>query len=177
MRSDEALVRLKGTRLTSLTEFSRAVHAEMEALPPAARVGVSVRGALLYTTTFPCHNCAKHIVAPDISRVVYVEPYPKSRALEMHGDSIYAAGESDPKGKDHKVEFRPFVGIAPRRFPDLFGQYSHEGMQWEYKDKQTGELKSDELRLRIPFSPFSYVIREGMAARDLSALEELINAG
>lgn len=52
-----------------------------------------------------------------------------------------------------------------------------EGMQWEYKDKQTGELKSDELRLRIPFSPFSYVIREGMAARDLSALEELINAG
>ncbi|MDN3612645.1 hypothetical protein QWZ16_23945 [Vibrio ostreicida] len=26
---------------------------------------------------FPCHNCAKHIVASGIKRVVYVEPYPK----------------------------------------------------------------------------------------------------
>jgi deoxycytidylate deaminase len=178
-REDEttkALKQLKGTRLASLTEFARAVHAEMEALLSAARIGVSVRGATLFTTTFPCHNCAKHIVAAGIERVVYVEPYPKSRALQMYSDSIYALGESEVEGRASKVLFEPFVGVSPRRFTDLFGRYSHEGRQWEYKDKSTGYVTDDELRLRIPFSPFSYVIREGLAAKDLSALKEKIHA-
>ena len=68
---------LRGSRLHDLTEFGRAVHAEMEALLSCARSGVSPRGGVLYCTTFPCHNCAKHIVAAGIERVFYVEPYPK----------------------------------------------------------------------------------------------------
>lgn len=171
----ESLARLKGTRVTSLTEFARAVHAEMEAISSAARLGVSVRGATLYTTTFPCHNCAKHIVASGIKRVVYIEPYPKSRALQMYGDSIFAVGESDASQRDMKVTFEPFVGVSPRRFADLFGRHSHEGRQWEYKNKDTGDLVDEQVRLRIPFSPFSYVIREGLAAKELKALEVRIN--
>jgi deoxycytidylate deaminase len=173
---DKAILRLKGTRVMSLTEFARAVHAEMEALSSAVRVGTSVREATLFTTTFPCHNCAKHIVASGIKRVVYVEPYPKSRAIQMYGDSIHVAGESPLDERGPKVEFQPFVGIAPRLYADLFGRSSYDGHQWEYKDKQTGDLREDELRLRLPFSPMSYVVREGLAAVDLQPLKERINA-
>ena len=49
---------LKPTRVTSILEFGRIVHAEMNALMDAARRGVSVKGATLYCTTFPCHMCA-----------------------------------------------------------------------------------------------------------------------
>ena len=53
-----------------------------------ARNGISTERTSLFTTTFPCHVCAKHIVGAGITRVVYVEPYPKNRALELHQDSI-----------------------------------------------------------------------------------------
>lgn len=79
---------LNRSRLVDITEFGRSVHAEMEALLHCARNSTSTKGATLYCTTFPCHNCAKHIVASGIERVVYVEPYPKSKALELHDDSI-----------------------------------------------------------------------------------------
>jgi len=56
-------------------------------------------------------------VAAGIRRVVYIEPYPKSLAGELHEDSILI---DNPKaGKDH-VSFEPFVGIAPSRYMDLF---------------------------------------------------------
>ncbi|WP_052749720.1 anti-phage dCTP deaminase, partial [Haemophilus haemolyticus] len=79
---------LKESEISDLTEFGRVVHAEMEAILACSREGISTRGTTLYCTTFPCHNCAKHIIASGIVRVVYVEPYPKSKALEFHDDSI-----------------------------------------------------------------------------------------
>lgn len=118
----DALVRqlaplIADTTMMSIAEFGRMVHAEMAALTDAAKRGVAVRGATLVSTTFPCHNCTKHIVAAGIRRVVYIEPYPKSRAAELHGDAI----EVDPSGTfPDKVLFEPFVGIAPRRYPELF---------------------------------------------------------
>src|SRR3954464_15400320 len=98
------------------------VHAEMEAIASCARVGVSPRNGVMYTTTFPCHNCAKHIVAAGIRAVQYVEPYPKSRALELHNDSI--AVENPQPGK---VLFNPFVGISARRYVDLFSMQLSSG--------------------------------------------------
>jgi deoxycytidylate deaminase len=71
-----------------ITEFGRPVHAEMEAILSCARIGISPKMGTLYCTTFPCHNCAKHIVAAGIKRVVYVEPYPKSKAEKLHSDSL-----------------------------------------------------------------------------------------
>jgi deoxycytidylate deaminase len=108
---------LKGTRVMNLLEFGRSVHAEMAALMSAARLGISVRGATLFCTTFPCHMCARHIVASGIMRVVYVEPYPKSKARQLHQDSISV----DPSvaSSDH-VNFEPFEGIAPRQYQDIF---------------------------------------------------------
>jgi deoxycytidylate deaminase len=71
--------RLAGASVMDITEYGHPVHAEMEAILSCGRVGVSARGGTLYSTTFPCHNCAKHILDAGIERVVYVEPYPKSK--------------------------------------------------------------------------------------------------
>lgn len=114
---EQALPFLKGTRLVNLTEFGRIVHAEMAALTDAARRGAAVKDCTMYTTTFPCHNCARHIVAAGIKEVVYIEPYPKTLAGEFHPDSI--AVDSAGPTSDH-VRFRPFVGVAPRLYMKLF---------------------------------------------------------
>lgn len=114
----KALRMLKGKRISNLLEFGRVVHAEMNALMDAARRGVALRGATLYCTTFPCHVCARHILAAGIRRVVYIEPYPKSLAEEMYRDAIVVDGSSG--GDPSALRFDSFVGIAPRRFIECF---------------------------------------------------------
>lgn len=99
-----------------LIEFGRIIHAEMSAISDAARMGIPIEKATLYCTTFPCHICAKHIVASGISRVVYLEPYPKSYASELHKDSIAV----DDNGVKDKVVFEAFIGVSPFRYRDLF---------------------------------------------------------
>ena len=69
---EEAVSRLENSRLMDITEYGRAVHAEMDALLACARTGTSPVGGILFTTTFPCHNCARHILAAGIKRVVYI---------------------------------------------------------------------------------------------------------
>ncbi len=107
---------IKNSKLMDLTEFGRETHAEMTALIEAARKSIGVKNCHLYCTTFPCHNCAKHIITAGLKKVFYIEPYPKSMAEEMFGDFIVIDGTSTTK-----IEFNPFVGISPRRFMDVFG--------------------------------------------------------
>jgi deoxycytidylate deaminase len=102
--------------LKDLTEFGRAVHAEMSAISDAVLRGVSVAGATLHTTTFPCHNCARHIIGVGIERIVFIEPYDKSRALTLHDDSLVAEGFE----ATNKASLEPFVGVAPRRYLEMF---------------------------------------------------------
>lgn len=102
------------------TEFCRAVHAEMEAiLSVARRLQGSTKGATMYVTTEPCHNCTKHIICSGISRVIYFEPYPKSLAKELHSDAIVFDPEHEDIETD-KVIFIPYRGVAPGRFHDFF---------------------------------------------------------
>jgi deoxycytidylate deaminase len=130
---------LKETGLMDLTEFGRAVHAEMEALLACGRSGVSPRGGVLFTTTFPCHNCAKHIVAAGIQRVVYIEPYPKSKAKTLHDDAISLAWPPE----DGKVRFEAFVGVGPRRFIDLFSMRLSSGRRLVRKDDRGRAVEFD----------------------------------
>jgi deoxycytidylate deaminase len=63
---DKVLYDIEASALGDIIEFVRAVHAEMAALMDAVRRGVRVDEGTLYATTFPCHHCARHIVAaPD----------------------------------------------------------------------------------------------------------------
>lgn len=110
---------MKSAEYTTLIEHSRTVHAEMAALMNAARSGISVNEATLYTSTFPCHLCARHIVAAGLNRVVFVEPYPKSRVVTLHSDAIKIDGEYS--GQHPKpVSFETFVGVSPRAYSRLF---------------------------------------------------------
>lgn len=114
---------LKNTSLGRLLEFSRAVHAEMDAILSATREGNSTVGAKLFVTTFPCHYCARHIVSAGIDEVQFIEPYPKSRAFSLHGDAIekvFSQWHKKPPEKPEKVLFRPFAGIAPRLYVRAF---------------------------------------------------------
>lgn len=108
---------LQTTDLKQLIEYSRAVHAEMDAITSVARTHKpGILGATLYVTTFPCHSCARHIVASGIKEVLFIEPYPKSLATELHGDAV-SEDEGDEKGR---VLFLQFAGIAPKNILKLF---------------------------------------------------------
>lgn len=108
---------LRGSRLFDVIEFGRAVHAEMAAITQASRLGISLQGARLFCTTFPCHICARHIVASGIRDVVFIEPYEKSRTRDLYSDSI-SIEPSEPSPR--RVNFRAFVGVAPRRYMAFF---------------------------------------------------------
>ena len=129
--------RIRDTRIGGLIEFSRAVHAEMNAIISAAISGVSPKGCRLYVSTYPCHYCARHIVTAGIDEVQFIEPYPKSKATELHSDSITTeldTGWKPPSEGGNKVLFRPFVGVAPRFYKLAF--LKDRG----YKNKKTGKL-------------------------------------
>src|SRR5205807_7878392 len=118
---------LDGTAVASLLEFGRIVHAEMAAICDAAMRGVPIRDSTLYCTTFPCHMCARHIIAAGISRVVYIEPYPKSRAKKLYKRAIQV--DQDRSADQDAVKFEAFVGVAPTRFLDLVEMISRKDDQ------------------------------------------------
>ncbi|WP_198019461.1 anti-phage dCTP deaminase [Thioalkalivibrio paradoxus] len=107
----------KNLKALSVIEFNRSVHAEMAAICDAASRGVSIRGAQLFVNTFPCHICARHILAAGISRVVYIEPYPKSLTTTLYADQI---GQSSSGDCRDTVPFEAFRGVAPRMYQFLF---------------------------------------------------------
>lgn len=111
--------------LRDILEFSRSVHAEMDAITSVARLGGNpTQGGILYTTTYPCHNCARHIIAAGISQVYYIEPYEKSLAEELHDDAIQHSESLSTSDEMHtkikKVDFAHFEGISPRQYQNLF---------------------------------------------------------
>ena len=166
---------LKGCRIGDITEYGRVVHAEMDALLSCARSGVSPIGGVLYCTTFPCHNCAKHIIAAGIKRVVYIEPYSRSKAEELHKDSIHVGFNTEPDF----VAFEPFMGVGPRRFFDLFSMRLGSGYPIKRKDNNGNAVKWDasrDARLRTQLAPCSYIDIEDVASKLFNELiEELRN--
>ncbi|MCR6503072.1 deaminase [Shinella sp. CPCC 101442] len=107
---------IEDSKVMDIIEFGRIIHAEMSAITDAARKGKPLQGSILFSTTFPCHMCAKHIVSSGIRKVVFLEPYPKSHAKDLHQDSItFSSAEAE-----NKVLFAPFIGISPRRYRDIF---------------------------------------------------------
>jgi deoxycytidylate deaminase len=120
----------KDTRIDSLIEFGRIVHAEMAAIDASCVGTISIRDADLYCTTFPCHMCTRLIVNVGIRNVFYIEPYPKSATRELYSDSVkinpllsaaeYASRLDEVVAWERRVYFLPFDGVAPRRYGDLF---------------------------------------------------------
>jgi dCMP deaminase len=61
------------------------VHAEQNALLSAARFGISVQGATLYSTTQPCFGCLKEMFQAKIKQVYYIHPWTSPRTQEQEG--------------------------------------------------------------------------------------------
>ena len=168
---------IRKTRLGQLIEFSRAVHAEMDALLSAGREGVSTIGTRLFVTTFPCHYCARHIVSAGVYEVQFIEPYPKSLAVHLHDDAIEVdptnwnppevkslaqeyRGQAATAGVKPlgKVLFHPFVGVAPRLYARAFEK------TWRLKNKTTGELEMEAPEWGDEWAPFTVAYPELEAA-------------
>jgi deoxycytidylate deaminase len=141
---------LKAGGIGDLIEFSRAVHAEMDAILTAGREGVSLVGSRLFVTTFPCHYCARHVVSAGVDEVQYIEAYPKSLAIKLHSDSIETdSSDWTPPSKvnaqqlsaqkpggqvNRKVLFHPFSGVAPRLYRKAFVK------DRDLKNNDTGDM-------------------------------------
>jgi len=155
---------IRQTDVKNLIEFSRAVHAEMDAIISVARGGKSgLVGGTLYCTTFPCHSCARHIVASGIRRTVYIEPYPKSLAKELHEDAI-----TTKDTVEESVSFVQYEGVAPKNMLRLF----------QYRDdrKEDGVAKKRQPANASPVSrsPLDgYYQREQMVVQKLHELENV----
>lgn len=116
-RQDEAKKKIvEFPKLRGLIEFSRSIHAEMHAILNAGKfAGGQLAGGKLFVTTYPCHSCARHIIASGIKEVYYIEPYRKSLAVRLHGDAI-----SEREHDVNKVILIPYDGVAPSRYLALF---------------------------------------------------------
>ena len=118
---------IQASQIMDALEYGRIVHAEMCAISDAARLGRATKDGVLFSTTFPCHLCAKHIVAAGISHVWFLEPYPKSLAADLHPDSVNIENSDRGQYADFPaVEFEHFYGITPRRYRELFERGSRK---------------------------------------------------
>jgi deoxycytidylate deaminase len=165
---------LEHSAIRDLTEFGRVVHAEMEALLSCARKGVSTVGTTMYCTTFPCHNCAKHIIAAGVRRVVFIEPYLKSKAIKLHDDALKITHDErsrDGRGRPRFVLLEPFVGVGPRRFFDLFSTRLGMGVSLSRKDNagKATKWEVEGATLRIPMLVRSHLEEEAVAAEKFDA--------
>lgn len=154
---------LRKAFIASTIDYVRAVHAELGAINDAARNGTSLKDCVMYSTTFPCHDCAKSILAAGISEVVYWAPYPKSLVEKLYDDSI-SVNDSKPGGR--KVNFHSFVGIAPNRYPDFFLM----GKQ-QRKDKEGNAILFDSSKATLNLPPHTVpeqfaMLNEGATAKE-----------
>ncbi len=183
----------KKLRVFDLLEFYREMHAEMAAVIDAARRGVSIREGTLATTTFPCHDCAKHIIGAGIRRVLFIQPYVKSRAAELHRDALVIGHERpiDVIFQGNPVTFETYRGIAPKRYIEVFRMPARKvaGTQVTWREgvaePRTGLLGSKLTQFEVVEAERAgqwsgVVVREQVLGKRLptiiKALEEAINA-
>ena len=87
-------------------ELCTAIHAEERAIRSLG--GRDATGATLYTTTYPCFQCARYIVDAGIKRIVYVEAYPIIESQEFF--------------RKNGISVDPFEGFKARAFNQVFKQ-------------------------------------------------------
>lgn len=67
----------------------RSIHAEVNAIYFASRMGISTKGCKLYCTSSPCINCARAIIQAGIIEVIYLDQFrDRSGIDELWGANI-----------------------------------------------------------------------------------------
>jgi dCMP deaminase len=106
------------------------VHAEQNAFLTAARFGIHVEGATLYTTLLPCFGCLKESIQAGVVRVVYkawyTAKYPEPLKVQYR-DLVRVITEG------HETRFESLGGgqvmFAEDAPPDPFEDASSSAMQ------------------------------------------------
>jgi dCMP deaminase len=98
------------------------VHAEQNAILSAARFGISVQGATLYTTTQPCFGCLKEMLQVRISSVYYIHPWRSPRdpdqerqynkLLEQFENGVHKMDFDDPRKEWALQAGKPAVRVS-----------------------------------------------------------------
>lgn len=149
---------ISNSRVSDLIEFSRAVHAEMHAILNAAKSGAGqLKGAILYCTTYPCHSCARHIVAAGITEVYFIEPYAKSKAVALHADSI-----TEDENIGNKLKILAYEGVAPGRFLDFFSIKNDRKIEGKYVTQERAELKPQVDKMFEAVHTLEAVVAKGL---------------
>lgn len=157
---------VQGSQFMDALEYGRVIHAEMSAITDAARLGQSLRGSTLFCTTFPCHMCAKHIIAAGIARVIFLEPYPKSLTSDLHGDAVVIEGAERGKYQDYPaVKFDHFCGISPRRYREMFERHKRKDADGNFVEWNSDNVPRPIIDLKFPF----YMTLEEQVLVSLSA--------
>jgi dCMP deaminase len=77
------------------------VHAEQNAIISAARFGISIQGATVYTTTQPCFGCLKEMLQARIKCVFYIHSW------------------TSPRDEDQERQYRILMGQFPNGVTQL----------------------------------------------------------
>lgn len=145
------------TFLKDSIEFHPCTHAEISAIIDAAKIGVSVKNGTLYTTTFPCHLCAKDIITAGIKKVVFLEAYPKSKSKELYPSII----DLHSQQRKDIIPFENFMGVSPSRY--------HYVYSLSNKPKALLNEKNDvDVNIDETFSPYLKFIRSSYYERQES---------
>ena len=82
-----------------------ATHSEIDAICKAAREGLSLEGATIYVTRYPCEACARAIIGAGITNVIYgrnQEISPMTKQM-FEDEGIYYYNDSSYKEDDTVV--------------------------------------------------------------------------
>lgn len=110
------------------------VHAEQNALLAAARFGISVAGAHIFTTTQPCFGCAKELLQAKIERVTYIHPWePRDSDPDM---------EAAKKAEHRKI----IAELKTRQYEEAFDPVAQWAVRKLKEAVKTPRLRSAALR-------------------------------
>jgi deoxycytidylate deaminase len=154
---------LKNSKVKDLIEFSRSVHAEMHAIIQGSQTtGSKMINGKLFCTTYPCHNCARHIVVAGITEVYYIEPYVKSLCLTLHNDSM-----TENEKISNKVKILMFDGVAPRNYLTFFTNFAER--------KENGKIIKRDLKTLKPKKAKSLQALSTLEQQAVHTLAESLN--
>ncbi len=104
----------------------RALHAEETVILRTPQF--QINGSTLYTTTFPCLQCAKRIIQARLKAIIYIDPYPENEAIKL----LEQCG----------VHTEKFGGVKAQAFYRFFYPYR------EWLEKQIQERLEEQVYTR-----------------------------
>ena len=88
------------------------IHAEQNAIDWAARKGVALEGAIMYSTFSPCWDCAKSIIAAGLKMVIFLDQYRLVDPIGLLIRGKVAAGHLLNNGQVRLYEHHHFQGAV-----------------------------------------------------------------